>query len=120
MHSLCGACIRRQQYQSRPLPPAPRAAALEQLEERERELGIEPDAALAAYVAALNKAGKQNIVTDLVLKTLGLEVCAETLVVRGRAGPLSAGAGRCQVPPVCTQPRLCVAARLLNRAACPA
>lgn len=49
------------------LPRAP-AAQLELLEERERELGIEPDPALAAYVTALQKAGKQNIVTDLVLK----------------------------------------------------
>jgi hypothetical protein len=54
---------------------------VEKLEERERELGITPDPALAAYIAALQKAGRQNMITDLMLKTLGLDICAETLVV---------------------------------------
>ncbi len=57
------------------------AGILEKLEEREQELGIIPDPALAAYVTALQKAGRQNMITDLILKTLGLDICAETLVV---------------------------------------
>ena len=57
------------------------AGSIEKLEEAEKALGITPDSTLAAYMTAMQKAGRQNMITDLVLKTLDLEICAETVVV---------------------------------------
>ena len=59
----------------------PAAAAEVQLEEREKELGIVPDPTVAGYMAVLGKAGRENLATDIALKALGLEGCADTVVV---------------------------------------
>ena len=55
------------------------------LEEKERELGIIPDPAVATYMHA--KGEHHRLAADIAIKALGLEGCANTLVVRGlRAG----------------------------------
>lgn len=48
-------CHRTHLPPSLPPPPCPRAAAEVLLEEREKELGIEPDPAVAAYMKALGE-----------------------------------------------------------------
>lgn len=67
-----------------------RKAAEVRLEEREKELGIEPDPAVAVYMHALSKAGHQHLYTDIAIKALGLETCADTPVgnamLRGVSG----------------------------------
>lgn len=51
------------------------AAYVEELRQRERELGIEPDLEVDALLKAEAVEGKRsNIVTDLMLRVLGLEV----------------------------------------------
>ncbi|KAF6262509.1 ATP-binding cassette transporter [Scenedesmus sp. NREL 46B-D3] len=58
------------------------------LRAREKELGIEPDAEIDALLKASAVEGKRsNIVTDLMLRVLGLEVCADTMV----GGPMMRG-----------------------------
>ena len=54
---------------------------LDMIEQREKELGITPDPDTAAYMTAMNKTGKYNFVTEVFIKLLGLDICAETLVV---------------------------------------
>lgn len=56
------------------------------LEEAEKELGITPDPAVAAYMKALGE--HHNVATDIAIKALGLEGCADTLVVSWRAETL--------------------------------
>lgn len=61
------------------LPPAlshpPPAVYVDELRRREKELGIEPDAEVDAFLKAEAVEGKRsNIVTDLMLRVLGLEV----------------------------------------------
>ncbi|GAB4822452.1 hypothetical protein N2152v2_009498 [Parachlorella kessleri] len=68
-----------------------RKSSLEQLEEAEKELGITPDPVLAAYMIAMQKAGRQNMITDLVLKTLDLDICAETVVGNAMLRGISGG-----------------------------
>lgn len=51
------------------------------LEAKEKELGITPDPVVAAYFEAMDKMGKTNLITDIVIKALGLDVCADTVVV---------------------------------------
>eukprot|EP00879_Flechtneria_rotunda_P006755 GHRR01007099.1.p1 GENE.GHRR01007099.1~~GHRR01007099.1.p1 ORF type:complete len:1177 (+),score=387.98 GHRR01007099.1:1343-4873(+) len=63
----------------------------EELSRREKEMGIEPDPEVDALLKAAAVGGKRsNIVTDLILRILGLEVCADTLVgnqlLRGVSG----------------------------------
>ena len=53
---------------------------MEALEERERGLGISPDPDIHSYMAALAASGKKSLAVDIMLRTLGLEVCADTLV----------------------------------------
>jgi hypothetical protein len=49
----------------------------DQLRAREKELGIQPDAEIDALLKAASVEGKRsNIVTDLMLRVLGLEVRA--------------------------------------------
>ncbi|KAL4433696.1 hypothetical protein ABPG75_000137 [Micractinium tetrahymenae] len=63
---------------------------LEVLEERERELGIVPDPDIHSYMAALAASGKKSLAVDIMLRTLGLDMVADTLVgnhmVRGISG----------------------------------
>lgn len=51
------------------------AEELEKLRDREKELGIDPDWDIDAFMKASNLRGKQqSIVTDYILRMLGLEV----------------------------------------------
>ncbi|KAF6262511.1 ATP-binding cassette transporter [Scenedesmus sp. NREL 46B-D3] len=63
-----------------------------QLRAREKELGIEPDAEVDALLKASAVEGKRsNIVTDLMLRVLGLEVCADTMRKRVTTGEMMVG-----------------------------
>ncbi|KAF0905326.1 hypothetical protein E2562_003922 [Oryza meyeriana var. granulata] len=64
---------------------------LSELTRRERNAGIKPDPEIDALMKATVVEGKQNnIVTDLVLKALGLDICADIIVggpmIRGISG----------------------------------
>ncbi|KAM0864568.1 hypothetical protein ACQ4PT_043847 [Festuca glaucescens] len=64
---------------------------LAELAKRERDAGIKPDPAIDAYMKATAVQGQEtNIVTDLTLKVLGLDICADTMIgddmIRGISG----------------------------------
>ncbi|KAK4590502.1 hypothetical protein RGQ29_020879 [Quercus rubra] len=64
---------------------------LVELARREKEANIKPDPDVDIYMKALATEGQEvNVVTDYILKVLGLEVCADTLVgnqmLRGISG----------------------------------
>ncbi|KAL5197970.1 hypothetical protein ABZP36_001482 [Zizania latifolia] len=64
---------------------------LSELARRERNAGIKPDPEIDAFMKATAVEGKQNnIVTDLILKVLGLDICADIIVggamIRGISG----------------------------------
>ncbi|KAH7845867.1 hypothetical protein Vadar_006860 [Vaccinium darrowii] len=64
---------------------------LTELSRREKEANIMPDPDLDIYMKAISLEGQEaNVVTDYVLKILGLEVCADTMVgdqmLRGISG----------------------------------
>ncbi|KAL0303555.1 UNVERIFIED_CONTAM: Pleiotropic drug resistance protein 2 [Sesamum radiatum] len=52
-----------------------------ELSRRERDAGIKPDPEIDAFMKAIAVAGqKTSLVTDYVLKILGLDICADTMV----------------------------------------
>ena len=54
------------------------ADEIQELRERERELGIIPDVDIDAFMKASNlRNKKQHIMTDYILRLLGLEVCLQ-------------------------------------------
>ncbi|XP_051120010.1 pleiotropic drug resistance protein 2-like [Andrographis paniculata] len=54
---------------------------LAELSRRERDVGIKPDPEIDAFMKSIAVAGqKTSLVTDYVLKILGLDICAETMV----------------------------------------
>ncbi|CAM0878459.1 unnamed protein product [Alopecurus aequalis] len=64
---------------------------LAELAKRERDAGIKPDPEIDAYMKATAVQGQEsNIITDLTLKVLGLDICADTMVgddmIRGISG----------------------------------
>ncbi|CAE5957576.1 unnamed protein product [Arabidopsis arenosa] len=64
---------------------------LTELARREKEANIKPDADVDVFMKAMSTAGeKTNVMTDYILKILGLEVCADTMVgddmLRGISG----------------------------------
>ncbi|KAM4111345.1 hypothetical protein ACJW30_05G060300 [Castanea mollissima] len=64
---------------------------LAELARREKEANIKPDPDVDIYMKALATEGQEvNVVTDYIIKVLGLEVCADTLVgnqmLRGISG----------------------------------
>uniref|UniRef100_A0A7N2LPQ9 ABC transporter domain-containing protein n=1 Tax=Quercus lobata TaxID=97700 RepID=A0A7N2LPQ9_QUELO len=64
---------------------------LAELARREKEENIEPDPDLDIYIKAVETKGQEvNVVTDYIIKVLGLEVCADTLIgnqmLRGISG----------------------------------
>ncbi|KAH7524726.1 hypothetical protein FEM48_Zijuj06G0150100 [Ziziphus jujuba var. spinosa] len=69
----------------------PRYEMLAELSRREKTSNIMPDPDLDIYMKAAALEGQQtNVVTDYILKILGLEVCADTMVgdemIRGISG----------------------------------
>ncbi|KAL0051690.1 hypothetical protein WJX82_000289 [Trebouxia sp. C0006] len=68
-----------------------KAEELDELRKKEKEMGYTPDWELDAFMKAeIRKGKKDSIVTDLVIKLLGLDVCSETLIgndqIRGVSG----------------------------------
>ncbi|GAB2293594.1 transcription factor [Dionaea muscipula] len=68
-----------------------RYAMLAELSRREKEANIKPDPDIDLFMKAAAAEGQQeNVVTDYILKVLGLEICADTMVgdqmVRGISG----------------------------------
>ncbi|GAB2293593.1 transcription factor [Dionaea muscipula] len=68
-----------------------RYAMLVELSRREKEANIKPDPDIDLFMKAAAAEGQQeNVVTDYILKVLGLEICADTMVgdqmVRGISG----------------------------------
>ncbi|KAK7396464.1 hypothetical protein VNO78_17497 [Psophocarpus tetragonolobus] len=64
---------------------------LAELSRREKEAHIKPDPDIDVYMKAVATEGqKENLITDYVLRILGLEVCADTIVgnalIRGISG----------------------------------
>ncbi|KAI3470595.1 hypothetical protein Pfo_027258 [Paulownia fortunei] len=54
---------------------------LAELSRREKDAGIKPDPEIDAFMKAIAVAGrKTSLVTDYVLKILGLDICADTMV----------------------------------------
>ncbi|KAG8380610.1 hypothetical protein BUALT_Bualt06G0033600 [Buddleja alternifolia] len=54
---------------------------LAELSRREKDAGIKPDPEIDAFMKAISVAGqKASLVTDYVLKILGLDICADTMV----------------------------------------
>ncbi|KAK9815219.1 hypothetical protein WJX72_000157 [[Myrmecia] bisecta] len=67
-----------------------KADEIAEIRQKEKELGLEPDPIVDGYMKARGRASPEHIVTDIVLKVLGLDVCADTIVgnqlVRGISG----------------------------------
>ncbi|KAL2927174.1 Pleiotropic drug resistance protein 1 [Bienertia sinuspersici] len=64
---------------------------LAELSRREKEANIKPDRDIDLYMkASANEDEEENVITDYILKILGLEVCADTMVgdemIRGISG----------------------------------
>ncbi|KAG0454843.1 hypothetical protein HPP92_024135 [Vanilla planifolia] len=63
---------------------------LTELSRREREASIKPDPEIDVYMKAISVEGQENVITDYILKILGLEICADTMVgdamIRGISG----------------------------------
>ncbi|KQK15967.1 hypothetical protein BRADI_1g26040v3 [Brachypodium distachyon] len=54
---------------------------LSELARREQNAGIKPDPEIDAFMKATAVQGKEtNVITDLILKVLGLDICADTIV----------------------------------------
>ena len=51
-------------------------------------MGITPDPEIVTYMAAMNKTGKYNFITEVFIRLLGLTNCADTIVVSDGYGPL--------------------------------
>ncbi|KAL5155497.1 ABC transporter G family member 39 [Glycine soja] len=68
-------------FSGRCLGVGTRYEALVELSRREREAGIKPDPEIDAFMKAIALSGqKTNLVTDYVLKILGLDICADIVV----------------------------------------
>ncbi|XVF26439.1 hypothetical protein REPUB_Repub14bG0016500 [Reevesia pubescens] len=68
-------------FSGRCLGVGTRYEILKELSKREKEAGIKPDPEIDAFMKATAMAGQEtSLVTDYVLKILGLEICADTLV----------------------------------------
>ncbi|KAJ1685330.1 hypothetical protein LUZ63_016720 [Rhynchospora breviuscula] len=61
-----------------------------ELVRREKEANLKPDPEIDLFMKALSLKGQENVITDYILKILGLDVCADTLVgdemLRGISG----------------------------------
>ncbi|CAA6660815.1 unnamed protein product [Spirodela intermedia] len=63
---------------------------LTELSRREKEANIKPDPDVDVYMKAVAVEGQESVVTDYILKILGLDICADTMVgdamIRGISG----------------------------------
>ncbi|KAH1258472.1 Pleiotropic drug resistance protein 1 [Glycine max] len=70
----------------------PRYDLLAELSRREKEANIKPDPDIDAYMKAVASEGqKANMITDYILRILGLEVCADTVVGNAMLRGISGG-----------------------------
>ncbi|MCD7447230.1 Pleiotropic drug resistance protein 2 [Datura stramonium] len=68
-------------FAGRSLGVGTRYELLAELSRREKELGIKPDPEIDAFMKATAVAGQESsLVTDYVLKILGLDICADIMV----------------------------------------
>ncbi|KAF3628286.1 ABC transporter G family member 39 [Capsicum annuum] len=68
-------------FAGRSLGVGTRYELLTELSRREKELGIKPDPEIDAFMKATAVAGQESsLVTDYVLKILGLDICADIMV----------------------------------------
>ncbi|KAL3338255.1 hypothetical protein AABB24_030415 [Solanum stoloniferum] len=68
-------------FAGRSLGVGTRYELLKELSRREKELGIKPDPEIDAFMKATAVAGQESsLVTDYVLKILGLDTCADIMV----------------------------------------
>ncbi|KAL5743166.1 hypothetical protein ACOSP7_029898 [Xanthoceras sorbifolium] len=68
-------------FSGRCLGVGTRYEMLAELSRREKEAGIKPDPEIDAFMKAIAVAGQEtSLVTDYVLKILGLDICADTMV----------------------------------------
>ncbi|XP_048137644.1 pleiotropic drug resistance protein 3-like [Rhodamnia argentea] len=68
-----------------------RADMLKEVSKREKQMGINPDTSIDTYMKAISIGGlKRTLQTDYILKVLGLDICADTVVgdamIRGISG----------------------------------
>lgn len=67
-----------------------RRKLLEELAEREEQRGIHPDPDLDAYMRGMYYGGKHALIVEIIIRLLGLDVCADTVVggamMRGISG----------------------------------
>ena len=71
------------------------AAVLEELRKREKEMGIEPDWNVDALMKAETLEGfKTSIVTEFIIRMLGLGICSDTMVRKRNTAmqPMKGGA----------------------------
>ncbi|XP_078438732.1 pleiotropic drug resistance protein TUR2-like [Wolffia australiana] len=63
---------------------------LTELAKREKEANIKPDPHVDMYMKATSVEGQESLVTDYILRILGLEICADTMIgdwmIRGISG----------------------------------
>nr|POE70490.1 pleiotropic drug resistance protein 2 [Quercus suber] len=68
-------------FSGRCLGVGTRYEMLIELSKREKEAGIQPDPEIDAFMKATAMAGQEtSLITDYVLKILGLDICADTMV----------------------------------------
>ncbi|EFN59136.1 hypothetical protein CHLNCDRAFT_137957 [Chlorella variabilis] len=66
-------------------------AVLEELAAKERELCISPDPEVDAYMRATAVAGKGNLMVEVIIRLLGLDICADTVVGNAMLRGISGG-----------------------------
>eukprot|EP00887_Chlorella_sp_A99_P000995 scaffold5.g995.t1 len=66
-------------------------ALVQEVMAREAEMGITPDPVLDAYMKATAFGGKSNLIVEVIIKLLGLDVCADTLVGNAMLRGISGG-----------------------------
>uniref|UniRef100_A0A0A0LBH1 ABC transporter domain-containing protein n=1 Tax=Cucumis sativus TaxID=3659 RepID=A0A0A0LBH1_CUCSA len=69
-----------------------RADMMKEICKRERELGITPDLDVDTYMKAISAEGlRRSLQTDYILKILGIDICADTIVGDGMRRGISGG-----------------------------